>query len=177
MATGDEDSHQSASLTSDTVRQMLASDAPPPSSRPLPNRSPVDFSRWSDAYSSARSRSSSVGNSTPGDNGSSPKLQEKSSYDIGWQSVEERDENVLSEDETDDENLLVDPEQDEKEEERTSAVVLAEEGRGLIVQGEGLPIVQLNVQSGEHQSSHSSIFFTFPTDRDHPSIDWLIQHT
>lgn len=91
--------------------------------------------------------------------------------------MEERDENVLSEDETDDENLLVDPEQDEKEEERTSAVVLAEEGRGLIVQGEGLPIVQLNVQSGEHQSSHSSIFFTFPTDRDHPSIDWLIQHT
>ena len=38
---------------------------------------------------------------------------------------------------------------EEKEEERTSAVVIAEEGRGLIVRGDGIPVVQLQVHPGK----------------------------
>lgn len=67
---------------------------------------------------------------------------------MGWQPVDERDEaGLTSGDETDD---LCEEEEtaDEKPEERTSAVVVAEEGRALIVKGDGLPISQLSVQSG-----------------------------
>ncbi|TFK76916.1 hypothetical protein BDN72DRAFT_783503 [Pluteus cervinus] len=136
---------------SDSAVQMLANDVPSISSRNLPSRPPIDSSRWSGAYSSPRSRSSSIGNGAPNGNhaNGAPKLHERSSYETGWP-VDERDETILSEDETDDENLFVDPDRDleEKEEERTSAVVIAEEGRGLIVQGEGLPINLLNTQTG-----------------------------
>lgn len=69
---------------------------------------------------------------------------------MGWQPVDERDEaGLTSGDETDD---LCEEEEtaDEKPEERTSAVVVAEEGRALIVKGDGLPISQLSVQSGAY---------------------------
>ena len=67
---------------------------------------------------------------------------------MAWQAVDERDEaGLTSGDETDD---LGDDEDgnDPKEEERTSAVIVAEEGRGLIVKGDGIPIVQLRVEPG-----------------------------
>ena len=58
----------------------------------------------------------------------------------------------MSEEETDDEHGLGDSVHDtdleEKDEERTSAIVVAEEGRGLIVQGDSVPIIQLQVQPG-----------------------------
>ncbi|EEB93472.1 hypothetical protein MPER_07863 [Moniliophthora perniciosa FA553] len=66
-----------------------------------------------------------------------------------WQTVDERDEMGVSEEETDEDPLMTEDEYDEDvEEERTSAVVVAEEGRGLIVQGGSLPVSQLQVQPG-----------------------------
>ncbi|KAJ3564254.1 hypothetical protein NP233_g8417 [Leucocoprinus birnbaumii] len=79
---------------------------------------------------------------------SPPNLKEKPSYDMGW-IVDEKDEVGLSGDETDDDQPLVDdhdPTLDEADEERTSAAVIADEGRGLIVQADNTPIVQLQVQ-------------------------------
>ena len=40
----------------------------------------------------------------------------------------------------------------EEEEERTSAVVVAEEGRGLIVRGDAVPVVQLQVHPGNYHN-------------------------
>ena len=56
----------------------------------------------------------------------------------------------MSEDETDDEHGLdsLEADSDGKHEERTAAAVVADEGRGLIVQGDNIPIVQLQVPSG-----------------------------
>jgi hypothetical protein len=72
---------------------------------------------------------------------------------MDWQTVDERDEaGLLSEEETDDDHglgdELDDSDDEEKEEERTAAIVIAEEGRGLIVRGDGLPLVQLQVEPG-----------------------------
>lgn len=72
---------------------------------------------------------------------------------MGWQMVDERDEvGLLSEEETDDDHglgdELDDTDDDEKEEERTAAIVIAEEGRGLIVRGDEVPLVQLQVELG-----------------------------
>jgi len=68
---------------------------------------------------------------------------------MGWQTVDERDEVGLTSDEETDDLGEEDDEVDDKEEERTSAAVVAEEGRGLIVKGDGVPIVQLRVEPGE----------------------------
>jgi hypothetical protein len=71
---------------------------------------------------------------------------------MGWQTVDERDEvGLLSEEDSDDEPGLgddLDDEDEEREEERTAAIVIAEEGRGLIVRGDGIPLVQLQVEPG-----------------------------
>jgi hypothetical protein len=63
---------------------------------------------------------------------------------------------ILSEDETDDENGLDEGDSAlvDHEEERTSAAVVADEGRGLIVQAGTTPIVQLNVQPGMYVHVH-----------------------
>lgn len=93
------------------------------------------------------SAGSNVGAST-----SPPLLSSKKSYDVSWQppSVDERDEvDLTSGDETDETDLDQDDLDDEdREEEPTQAVVLAEDGRGLIVHGEGVPAAQLQVQNG-----------------------------
>ncbi|GLB36339.1 putative rhoGEF domain containing protein [Lyophyllum shimeji] len=151
VASGDDEA-VGVGITSDAVVQLLANDPHASSSaRGLQSRAPVDQSRWSESYpTSARSRSSSVGNNSSGpvQENAAPKLQQKPSYDMGWQPVDERDEVGMSEEETDDDNPLDDDEEEEKEEERTSAVVVAEEGRGLIVHGDNVPIVQLQVPPG-----------------------------
>ena len=153
VASDEDDPPVGIGITSDTVVQLLASDGKlPPSIRANQSRAPIDQTRWSESYSSIRSRSSSIGANTPAGATEclSPKLQEKQSYDMGWQSVDERDEVGISEDETDDEHLLSDADEDEeeREEERTSAVVIAEEGRGLIVHGSNVPVVHLHIQPG-----------------------------
>ncbi|KAJ7783474.1 hypothetical protein DFH07DRAFT_995611 [Mycena maculata] len=110
-----------------------------------------EHSRWSESYSAssgARSRSSSFAASN--DHHLSPRLQQKKSYDMGWQHADERDELGQSEEETDEDHLLLadDDDPDDDDQERTSAALIAEEGRGMIVQGEGIPVTELHVQPG-----------------------------
>ncbi|KAI0036684.1 hypothetical protein K488DRAFT_35623, partial [Vararia minispora EC-137] len=70
---------------------------------------------------------------------------------LSWQLVDERDEaEVSSEDETDDLDLDDDDDLDDldREEERTAAIVIAEEGRGRIVRGDGVSTAKLRVEPG-----------------------------
>lgn len=132
-------------ITSDDVARVLAGEGSSSA-----GRTPIDQTRWSEYSASIRSRSSSIGLSNTGSlhEGGPPRLRENPSFDMAWQAVDERDEaGLTSGDETDD---LGDDEDgnDPKEEERTSAVIVAEEGRGLIVKGDGIPIVQLRVEPG-----------------------------
>jgi len=145
--------------TSDSVVRILPTDPAQSTSA----RGPLQAtSRWSESYSgSVRSRSSSLGNGLSSNQAyevSPPLLSQKPSYDISWQTVDEKDEVAMSEDETDDEPSLdaVDADSDEKHEERTSAAVVADEGRGLIVQGDNAPIAQLQVQPGPSAPNHLS---------------------
>lgn len=158
-------------IPSDALLQMLASDPAHSSSARGPILRSPDRSRWSEANSAGlRSRSSSLGNGLTStnhnhhpDTSSPPTLSQKPSYDVTWQTVHERDEILMSEEETDDEPTLdsVDIEEsDEKYEERTSAAVVADEGRGLIVNGDSVPIVQLQIQPGPRASISS--FSRFP---------------
>ena len=158
IASGDEDNHQALEITPESLVQMLASDPATSSSARRPYRS-IDPSRWSETYSnSIRSRSSSLGNGVAS-NGAHEvppplpvPLNPKSSYDVSWQAAAEKDDIGMSEEETDDEHGLGDTVNDTdlegKDEERTSAAVVAEEGRGHIVQGDSVPIIQLQVQPG-----------------------------
>ncbi|TFK40977.1 hypothetical protein BDQ12DRAFT_600147 [Crucibulum laeve] len=152
VASGDDDSNVGVGITSESLVQMLADDPITSSSAPLlQSRIVADQMRWSESYAtSSSSRPPSVANKTSFHESSSPFLQQKPSYDMGWQSVDERDEVGLSEEETDDDHILVDDIDgyDDKDEERTSAAVIAEEGRGLIVQADNIPIVQLRVNPG-----------------------------
>ncbi|KAJ7630666.1 hypothetical protein FB45DRAFT_793282 [Roridomyces roridus] len=144
VASDDQEQGVGVGITSDSVIQLMQSDA----RMPLDQQPP---SRWSESYSSssARSRSSSV--ATSDQQHVSPRLQQKKSYDMGWQNaLDERDEFLHSEEETDDDHLLLGEEddRDDDDEERTSAALIAEEGKGMIVQGEGIPLTELHVQPG-----------------------------
>ncbi|CCM01935.1 uncharacterized protein FIBRA_04008 [Fibroporia radiculosa] len=152
VVSGDPEQLLGSGLTTDDVVQLLARDSS--SSSAMQGRSPYEQGRWSDLYAnSIRSRSSSVGNSRP-----DPAAQETSfrtlrttpSFDMAWQPVDERDEAELaSEDEiTDDDDCLDDEEPIDDEEQPTSAMVIAEEGRGVIVRGDDAPIVRLQVKPG-----------------------------
>ncbi|KAI0307840.1 hypothetical protein B0F90DRAFT_72744 [Multifurca ochricompacta] len=115
------------------------------------SRAPIDQSRWSHSYSaSIRSRSSLVrSNSSSGHENSVSGLQQRP-CDLSWQPVDERDEvELISDVDTEDTDLDADdlPE-GEREEERTSAIVIAEEGRGLIVRGDGVGVTDLVVHPG-----------------------------
>lgn len=155
VASGDEDTILPMGLNPESYSQILPKEdqISPSTSRVSQRKSHHEQGRWSESYSSSlRSRSSSLGNNSSGHGHetSSPNLKTKPSYDLGW-IVDEKDEADLSEEETDDEHPLMDAQDDpseETEEERTSAAVIADEGRGLIVQAENTPIVQLQVQPG-----------------------------
>ena len=78
-------------------------------------------------------------------------LRNQPSYDTSWQREAENDDFGTSEDEYDYEH----PDDDEEDEipeevdrEPSSAIMIAEEGRGLIVHGEGMSVHVLNVQPG-----------------------------
>ena len=64
--------------------------------------------------------------------------------------ADEREEvDLMSGDETEETDLdAEDLDEEEREAERTSAAVIAEEGRGLIMRGEGVATVHLHVQPG-----------------------------
>lgn len=158
VASGEDDVGVAVGITSDDVVQLMASDsaASSLSQSGTQSRAPIDQTRWSDYSASLRSRSSSIGHSNTNSmhEVTAPRLSQKPSYDMNWESVDERDEaGLMSEEETDDdrglEEDLGDEDEDEQEEERTAAVVIAEEGRGHIVRGDGVPIVQLHVEPGE----------------------------
>lgn len=151
VATGEEEETSVAvGITSDDVVQLMVSDSHASSSAfGSQSRVPIDQTRWSEYSASIRSRTSSVG---PSNIEAAPRLTQKPSYDMGWQAVDERDEAGLSSEEEDDDHGLGDDlddeDEEEKEEERTAAVVIAEEGRGLIMRGDGIPLVQLQVEPG-----------------------------
>jgi hypothetical protein len=111
-------------------------------------------------------------NSSSGHDNSTSSIQQKAG-DLSWQPVDERDEvELVSDADTEDTDFQVDdlPE-DEQEEERTSAIVIAEEGRGLIVRGEGVAVSDLVVQSGEcHVSSSLTHLDTSATGTTHMLI-------
>lgn len=156
VASGDEEVGVAVGITSDDVVQLMASDSNASSSAlGSQSRAPIDQTRWSGYSASIRSRSSSVGHSNTNSLHENiiSRLTRQSGYDMGWQTVDERDEaGLLSEEETDDDHGLGDDlddtDEDEKEEERTAAIVIAEEGRGLIVRGDEVPLVQLQVEPG-----------------------------
>lgn len=98
-------------------------------------------------------------NSSSGHDNSSSSIQPKTG-DLSWQPVDERDEvELVSDADTEDTDSQVDdlPEE-EPEEERTSAIVVAEEGRGLIVRGDGVAISDLVVLPG---ASHAPSSLTY----------------
>jgi hypothetical protein len=67
---------------------------------------------------------------------------------IDWDVVDERDEFGLG---TDDDETSADDNDDGDdgmEADRTAAIVMAEQGKGLIVRGEGLPVDRLIVHAG-----------------------------
>lgn len=65
--------------------------------------------------------------------------------------MDERDElGMTSEEETDDDILMDDEDEPEDaDEEVTSAMMIAEEGRGIIVRGDDMPITQVQVNPGK----------------------------
>ncbi|KZT21653.1 hypothetical protein NEOLEDRAFT_1139056 [Neolentinus lepideus HHB14362 ss-1] len=109
---------------------------------------------WSSAGGS-RSRSSSVGNGGMNSQSDQGRIRSEGepSFEGSWYPVDERDEfGLTSDEETDDDMGLdvdVDVDEDEsREEEPTAAVVVVEQGRGLIVQGEGVAVSSLQVEAG-----------------------------
>ena len=99
-------------------------------------------------------------NSSSGHDNSISGVQPKP-LDLSWQPVDERDEvELISDPETEDTDLEVEDVSEEHEEERTSAIVIAEEGRGLIVRGDGLAVADLAVHPG---TTH--VLFHFPISR------------
>ena len=104
-----------------------------------------------------RSRSSSLANSSKPEpmheKAIPPPLRSSPSFDLAWQQPDERDEVGIGSDEDTDEDPSFDEDEDEEDEEDaaeepTSAVVMAEEGRGVIVRGDDTPIVRLHVSPG-----------------------------
>jgi hypothetical protein len=147
VATGDDrEIGVAVGITSDDVVQVLQAKSSLSSSA---GRTPIDQTRWSEYSASIRSRSSSIGINTTNSmhESGTPRLRQNPSFDMGWQTVDERDEVGLTTDDETDDLGAEDDEIDDKEDERTSAAVVAEEGRGLIVKGES--IVQLRVEPGE----------------------------
>ncbi|KAI0669959.1 hypothetical protein C8Q78DRAFT_976546 [Trametes maxima] len=140
-------------ITTDAVVQLLSQESGASSSAPQ-GRTPIDQGRWSDFYAnSIRSRSSSLANGRPEPSHDKPlpPLRATPSFDMGWQRPDERDEAGLgSDDDLDDDPSFDDDEEAEEEEEEvpdepTSAALMAEDGRGVIVKGDDTPIVRLQV--------------------------------
>ena len=104
-------------------------------------------------------------NGVPAGAGAVP-LRSQPSYDTSWQFVNDdrEDYGITSEEEGDygDHQSDIDEgdkEEQEQEQEPTSAAILADEGRGLIVRGDGIPISQLNAQNGVFPNLFMGISF------------------
>ena len=189
VALGDEESGRGVGvgITTDEVVQLLSKE--PGTTATTQGRTPVDQTRWSDFYQNGlRSRSSSLANSKTESVHEKPlpPLRGSPSFDMGWQRPDERDEAGLSGDEDTDEDpsfddVEEDEEEDAAEEEPTSAAIIAEEGRGVIVRGDDTPIVRLQVVPGESRPFRALRVLcsdrAVAIDRDHPSAHWLVANS
>ncbi|KAI0374231.1 hypothetical protein BV20DRAFT_1033100 [Pilatotrama ljubarskyi] len=138
-------------ITTDDVVHLLSQESGASSSASQ-GRTPIDQGRWSDFYANGlRSRSSSLANgpTEPSQDKPLPPLRATPSFDMGWQQPDERDEvGIGSEDDLDDDpsfDVDVEVDDDDTADEPTSAAIMAEEGRGVIVRGNDTPIVRLHV--------------------------------
>jgi len=129
VANGEDDPSVGVGITSDEVVQLLGQHSSSSSSRTA-----VDAStRWSQLQSGPRSRSSSVADSRT--NSLALSSSSKPGSDGDWRVLEV---GLTSESETDDDACIdLGDEDGDEEEQPTSAMIIAEEGRGVIVRGEG----------------------------------------
>lgn len=143
VANGEDDPSVGVGITSDEVVQLLGQHSSSSS------RTPVDApTRWSQLRSGPRSRSSSVADSRV--NSLALSSSSKPGSDGEWRVLGEREEiGLTSESETDDDACLdLEDEDGDEEEQPTSAMVIAEEGRGVIVRGEGGSIHSIQAPPG-----------------------------
>ena len=154
MANGDDDPSVGVGITSDDVVQLLGQHSSS-SSRP-----PADApTRWSQLQSGPRSRSSSVADSRVNSLALSSSSKPGSGSDGDWRALDEREEiGLTSESETDDDACLdLDDEDGDEDEEPTSAVIIAEEGRGVIVRGEGGSVQNIQAPPGQSYVSRTCV--------------------
>ncbi|CAL1695962.1 unnamed protein product [Somion occarium] len=151
VALGNDEPDVGVGITTDDVVQLLAQERANASSASQ-SKLPAENSRWSDLYAnSTRSRSSSGHGKSDSvhENEHPPRLRTTPSFDVSWQAVDERDEiGLTSEDETDDYGDDDDVDDEGDDELPTSAMIIAEEGLGVIVQGGNVPIHQIHVKPG-----------------------------
>jgi len=142
VANGEDDPSVGVGITSDEVVQLLGQHSSSSS------RTPVDAPRWSQLQSGPRSRSSSVADSRV--NSLALSSSSKPGSDGDWRALGEREEiGLTSESETDDDACLdLDDEEGDEEEQPTSAMIIAEEGRGVIVRGEGGSVHNIQAPPG-----------------------------
>ena len=130
VANGEDDPSFEFYSTSDKVVQLLGPHS-------YSSRTAVDApTSWSQLQSRPRSMSYSVA----GGRANSPALSSSSELGIyeDWRSLSAREEvGLASESETDDDAYLDLDDEEDEEEQPTSAMIIAEEGRGVIVRGEG----------------------------------------
>ena len=158
VANGEDDPSVGVGITSDEVVQLLGQHSSSSSSR-----TPVDApTRWSQLQSGPRSRSSSVADSRT--NSLALSSSSKPGSDSDWRMLGEREEiGLTSESETDDEACLdLDDEDGDEEEQPTSAVVIAEEGRGVIVRGEGGSVYSIQAPPGQSHVPCACVLTTQP---------------
>ncbi|EIN13540.1 hypothetical protein PUNSTDRAFT_109739 [Punctularia strigosozonata HHB-11173 SS5] len=144
--------HAASGVLTEAVRQAFKYDGSSPTASPFLPKSTME-GRWSGSDvdgggTGLRSRSSSLGRMNQDGGGHHP-LRLMPSYDTSWQPVDERDELLMTSEDEDGEDVLDEYEEDERgDDDRTAAIVVAEQGRGLIVRADSTPIVQLQVQPG-----------------------------
>ncbi|KDQ63823.1 hypothetical protein JAAARDRAFT_54011 [Jaapia argillacea MUCL 33604] len=157
IASDEDETSVGVGVTADEPVQLVAQDPNVScASSATPSHTSTDQTRWS-YTGSVRSRSSSIGNSSGNlvqvTENAHPRLHSKPSFDNSWQPVDEREEfGLTTDDETDDDVVLDEDhdglDDDDTHEEPTAAVVVVEEGRGLIVRGEGMNLSTLQVHPG-----------------------------
>lgn len=113
-------------ITSDNVARVFSGEI----NMLFAGKTPINQTCWSEYSASIRLRTTSVGHikTQALHKNNPPRLSENPSFNMGWEPVDERDKaGLTSGNETDD--LCKEEETaDEKPEEHTSAVVMAEEG-------------------------------------------------
>jgi hypothetical protein len=160
VATGEEDVQVGVGITSDDIVQLLARGGDT-SVLHVGSRMPIDPLRWSEGYSLQRSHPSphDIAATNSLHENDAPNVSSETSFDAAWSGADERNEPSAGSDEgTDEGHSLEDLERDNTEnahrhEERTTAMVVAEEGRGIIVRGDGVPLVQLAIRPGMYSTS------------------------